>query len=65
MGTIIGLIVTGFYVYCCCKIAVRFRRNAIWGFLLIVPIIGNLVYWIVMSITEVKQPKSEEIKDVQ
>ena len=64
MSEILGLILTAFYIYCCCKISVRFGRHAIWGFLLVVPVIGYLIFWIIMSVTKVKEQSREDVANV-
>jgi hypothetical protein len=58
MGTMISMIFTGVYVYCCWKIALRFGRSGTWGFLLLIPL-GNLLYWIIISATELDEIECE------
>ena len=55
IGQIIGLLISLVFIYFNFKIAVRFRRSGFISFLHIIPIIGPLIFWIILSKTKVKE----------
>ena len=55
VGQAIGFFITLVFIYFNFRIAVRFRRSGFISFLHIVPIIGPLIFWIILSKTKVKE----------
>lgn len=54
-GQVIGILISFVFIYFNYKIAVRFKRNGFISFLHIIPLIGPLIYWIILSKTKVKE----------
>lgn len=54
-GQIVGIIISLIFIYFNFKIATRFRKNGFISFLIIIPIIGPFIFWIILSRTKIRK----------
>ena len=54
---LVVVVVTILYIILFWKIAYRFRRSPLWSFLVLIPVIGHTIFWIMMAVQKVAVAK--------